>query len=63
MTIELSVLNISDSNRHVHQKICMLIFDYTLEGKIRMIPLWFSNTVCIGLLVDTSKGSRLLCDN
>ncbi len=62
MTIELSVLNISDSNRHVLQTVCMLIFDYTLEGTIRMITLWFSNAVCVGLLVD-SKGSRLLFDN
>ncbi len=61
MTIELSVLNISDSN-HVLQTVCMLIFDYTLEGTIRMITLWFGNAVCIGLLVD-SKSSRFLFDN
>ncbi len=33
MTIELSVLNISDSNRHVLQTVCMLNFDYILETK------------------------------
>ncbi len=63
MTIELSVLNISDLTRHVLQTVCMLIFDYTLEGTIRMITLWFGNAVCIGLLVDTSKSSRFLFDN
>ncbi len=63
MTIELSVLNISDSDHHVLQTVCMIIFDYTLKGTIRMITIWFSNAVCIGLLVDTSKSSRFLFDN
>ncbi len=35
MTIELSVLNISDSDRHVLQTVCMLIFDYGLETKTK----------------------------
>ncbi len=33
MTIELSVLNINDSDRHVLQTVCMIIFDYGLRQK------------------------------